>query len=70
MTLKVGTIHHQLKYKDEESEAQKDRTLNREETPILMQRRNSISSTFSQVQIPLEIFLMQVILVSYQYVAI
>ena len=37
MTLKVGTIHHQLKYKDDEDEENinKDDTATGEETPML-----------------------------------
>ena len=42
MTLKVGTIHHQLKYKDDEDVVNNDECIAGEETPMLEKERREV----------------------------
>ena len=63
MTLKVGTIHHQLKYKDDEDELQNDDVITGEETPMLAEKLATKPGRFAVVtEVPFTKIIMQKII--------
>ena len=49
LTLKVGTIHHQLKYKDDEEKMVNEESVCGEETPMLEEKQLEIPRKFQTV---------------------